>query len=48
MSSKVTNAAAFLIASLGMAFAFLGAFGTEPTFTSHPQHTDSNHEEIKQ
>jgi dipeptide/tripeptide permease len=47
MSLKVTNAIAFLIASVGMAFAFLGAVGTEPTFTAHHQHTDKSYEETK-
>lgn len=47
MSPKVTNAIAFLIASVGMAFAFLGAVGTEPTFTAHHQHTDKSYEETK-
>lgn len=47
MSRKLTNAMAFLIASVGMAFALLGAIGTDPTLITHHQHADNFNEETK-
>lgn len=48
MNDRVVNAAAMLIACIGMTIAALGAFGVDPSLTAHHHNAETSVIECQQ